>query len=48
MHSAGQLRRVKNARFDVFAHEIGARIGRHIAVEREIARFGRDENFVSL
>ena len=47
MHATSELSRVDNARLNVFAAEVGARIGGQVAIKRKVASLGADHNFVA-
>src|ERR1700674_467067 len=48
MHAADKLFEIHNAGLHVFADEVSARVGRRVAVERQIARLGANQDFVRL
>src|SRR3954469_4381015 len=48
MHASRQLLRIENSRLNVLAHEISARIRRHLAIERQVASLGRNKDLIAL
>ena len=48
MHAADKLLGIQNAGLHVFAREVSARVGRQIAVERQIASLGAYQDLVAM
>jgi hypothetical protein len=46
MHPASNLSRIENAAFNIFTPEVSTRIGRDLAIEAEVSRFGADQYLI--